>query len=134
MPKRVILRVHELLLTMLNERYGGLALEQHIPSPTVWSFSQIYTIMMALFCFRLSSGVNGLRADLLAISREPHLAERTWTLLQELGSDEVAQATGIWNECLQVLGGDTSSQLPFFRGLFVIVANRTADELIKAVA
>src|SRR5258707_11294915 len=43
----VIRRVHELLLTLLNERYGGLALEDHIPSPSVRSFSQLYAIIMA---------------------------------------------------------------------------------------
>jgi hypothetical protein len=130
----VIRRVHELLLTLLNEGYGGLALEQYIPSPSVRTFSQLYTIIMAMFCFRLSSRVDGLREDLLAICRERHLVESAWGILEESGKDEPAQARRIWDECLRVLGGDSTSQSSFFRGFFVLVANRAADELREAAA
>ncbi len=89
--------------------------------------------MMALFCFRLSMRVGGLREDLVAICQEPHLAEGIWTILGELEEDEQVQANRIWDECLQVLGGDGIPQLGFFRGFFVIVANRAANELKAAL-
>jgi hypothetical protein len=130
----VIRRTHDLILTLLNQRYGGLALEEHIPSPSVRSFSQLYIIMMALFCFRLGNRVNGLREDLATICREPHLVEGTWSILSEQGEDELVQARRIWDECLQVLGGDDVSQLGFFRGFFVVLANRTADDIGESVS
>jgi hypothetical protein len=116
--REIILRTHDLLLTLLNERYGGLSLELHILLPSVRNFSQLYSIVMALFCFRLSSRIGGLREDLVAICGEPHLVESTWLILGELGEDEVAQAKRIWDECLQVMSGDSVSHLGFYRGFF----------------
>ncbi len=124
-----IQRTHELLLTLLNQHHGGLTLEEHVPSPTVRCFSQLYTIILVLLCFRQGTQDRGLREDLAAICREPHLVEVTWSTMAGLEQDELAQANRIWDECLQVLGGDSISQLPFFRGFFVILANRTAAEL-----
>lgn len=130
----IIGRTHDLILTLLNQRYGGLALEEHIPPLSVRSFSQLYIIMMTLFCFRLGNRVGDLRKDLATICREPHLVEGTWSILSEQGEDELVQARRIWVECLQILGGDNVSQLGFFRGFFVILANRTADEIKENVS
>jgi len=129
MLKNMVLRTHALFLTVLNEQHGGSALERYIPQMTVRSFSEIYTIVMALFCFRASRSTDHIREDLTAICRESHLVERVWKILEKQEDDANLQARCVWHECLQVFAGDKASETSFFGGFFVILVNRASDEL-----
>jgi hypothetical protein len=126
-------KTHNLIMKMFNQRYGGLALEEYIPTPSVRSVSQLYTIMMVLFCFRINGRVAGLRKDLTAICRESHLVDSTWSMLSDQREDDLEQARRIWNECFQVLDGNDAARLSFFCNFFALIANRTADEIRERV-
>ena len=132
--KKAIWHTHNLFLTLLNQRYGGMTLEEDVPEMSIHSFSRLYTIMLVLLCFRMGKRANGLREDLAAICGTPQLVEQTWRILEEHGADENEQARLIWDECVQVLRCGTGSHLGFFRGMLVLVANRASDELSASTA
>lgn len=127
--KKAIWHTHDLVLTLLNGRYGGMTLEEHVPSMSNHSFSRIYTLMLVLICFRTGTRVDGFREDLAAICGRPDLVEQSWRILAEQGDDKREQFRLIWDECVQVLRVDAASSPGFFLGIFVMLINRAADDL-----